>query len=118
MNRQVIRIALAFVLILGLTMLALAQQSKQGRISGRVTDAQNYVVYQADVQVIHLDTHTPTPQKTDTTGSFLVESLAAGRYQVTIQAPGFVPYKSAAITLAAGQELVQNVQLRKSGNKD
>jgi hypothetical protein len=92
MNRQVSRIALAFVLIFGVTMFALAQQSKQGRISGRVTDPQDYVVYQADVQVINLDTHAATPQKTDT--------------------------KSAAITLAAGQELVQNVQLRKSGKKD
>jgi Carboxypeptidase regulatory-like domain len=118
MNRQVSRIALAFVLIFGVTMFALAQQSKQGRISGRVTDPQDYVVYQADVQIVNLDTHAATPQKTDTTGSFLVESLAAGRYQVTIQGPGFVSYKSAAITLAAGQELVQNVQLRKSGNKD
>lgn len=116
MNRQVSRIVLSFVLFFGVTLVASAQQ--QGRISGRVTDPSDYIVYQAQVQVINLDAHAAIPQKTDTTGSYWVESLPAGRYQVTVQAEGFEPYKSADITLAAGQELIHDVQLRKSGKKD
>jgi hypothetical protein len=116
MNRHASRIVLCLVLIFGATLVASTQQ--QGRISGRVTDPSDTIVYQAQVQVINLDTHAAIPQKTDTTGSYWVESLPAGRYQVTVQAEGFEPYKSADITLAAGQELIHDIQLRKAGKKD
>jgi hypothetical protein len=119
MNRHVSRLVLVFLFLFGAATIASAQQpQQQGRISGRVTDPNNDVIYEADVQIINLDTHTPTPEKTDTTGSFWVTPLPAGHYQITIDAPGFTPYKSANITLANGQELVQNVQLKKKAKKD
>jgi hypothetical protein len=116
MNRLVRGTLLSLFLVFGVALITVAQQ--QGRISGRVTDPSDYIVYQAQVQVINLGTHAAIPQKTDTTGSYWVESLPAGRYQVTVQAEGFEPYKSADITLAAGQELIHDVQLRKTGKKD
>lgn len=115
-NRQVRRLVLSLFLSFGIALAAWAQQ--QGRISGRVTDPDDIIVYQADVQIINLDSHKTTSQKTDTTGSYWVESLPAGRYQVTVQAPGFEAYKSADITLSAGQELVHDVQLRKAAKRD
>lgn len=118
MNRQARFIVFALAIVFGVALMASAQQKQEGRISGRVTNPDNIIVYQADVQIINLDTKAATPQKTDTTGSFWVEPLAAGNYQVTVNAPGFEPYKSATIKLAEGQELVQDIQLKKAGKKD
>ncbi len=117
MDRRASRIVFFVCLVFGVTLLAAAQQ-KQGRISGRVTDPQDFIVYQADVQVVSLDTKTATPQKTDTTGSYWVEPLAAGRYQVMVKADGFEPYKSPDLTLAAGEGKIYNIQLKKAAKKD
>jgi Carboxypeptidase regulatory-like domain len=102
MNRLISRLVLASLLFFGAAILVPAQQAQQGRISGRVTDPKDDVIYQADVQIMNLDTHMPTPEKTDTMGSFWVTPLPAGHYQITIEAPGFSSYKSANITLAKG----------------
>lgn len=117
MNRQARLVVVLSALVFGIAALAVGQQ-RQGRISGRVTDPEDIIVYQADVQVINLDTKATTPQRTDTTGSFWVEPLTAGHYQVTVRAQGFEPYSSPAITLATGQELVHDIQLKRAEKKD
>jgi hypothetical protein len=111
------RVVLVLFVFFGIAFAVSAQQ-KQGRISGRVTDPDDIIVYQADVQVTNLDTKAAVPQKTDTTGSFWVESLPAGNYEISVQAPGFESYKSGKIALAAGQELVRDVPLKRTGKKD
>lgn len=117
MNRRASRVVFFLCAVLGVALMAAAQQ-QQGRISGRVTDPDDIIVYQADVQVINLDTKAATPQKTDTTGSYWVEPLAPGRYEVTVKADGFQPYKSPDLNLAAGEEIIFNIQLKRAAKKD
>ena len=50
--------------------------------------------------------------QTDTSGSYSIPALAAGNYEMTASAPGFVTQILTGITVAVGSERVLNIQMR------
>jgi iron complex outermembrane receptor protein len=88
--------------------LGLAQNAS---ISGTVTDPQHAAVAQAAVQIVNLQTNDKITTATDQAGAYQAQSLRPGQYKIVVKAPGFSQPESAAITLAEGQALVQDVQL-------
>src|SRR5437667_12877082 len=75
--------------------------AQQTGISGRVTDAQGAVISGANVEVKQEGAaafHTTTNAQ----GTYLIPSLSAGDYVVTITAPGFNTVK-AKVTMLVGQ---------------
>jgi iron complex outermembrane receptor protein len=108
MIRYVVRCFVLLPLFFGAVLPALAQHA---RISGTVTDPHGALVTQAEVQVTNLDTAGKAATKTGKEGAYLVDFLPAGRYQVTVQAPGFRSVVSAGIDLTEGQALIHDVQL-------
>lgn len=96
-----------FVLALTLPMIAYAQNA---RFYGQVTDPQNAAVPDAKVKITNEDTGTEVNTTTDGAGNYSVPYLAAGHYQVVVEAPGFnlSPHD---VTLGMGQTMILNVQL-------
>jgi len=82
-----------------------------GRFSGQVTDQQGAAIRGAEVHVVNLETSASTDVKTDEGGVYTVPYLAAGRYRVEVNAPGFNTVVSDNLTLAAGEAHILNVQL-------
>jgi hypothetical protein len=86
-------------------------QSVTGRFSGLVTDKDGGAIPGASVQIINQETFAKRDVKTDGTGSYVISSLPAGRYQIFVEAEGFSRSASDIITLVAGQIFVFNVQM-------
>jgi hypothetical protein len=97
--------SLLMLLLLG-SMGAIAQTA---RLSGQVTDPEGLPVPGATVSVVHQGDLVKQETKTDDTGTYTVLHLAAGDYQVTVDAPGFNAGSSALISLAEGQAATVNV---------
>ena len=82
-----------------------------GTISGQVTDPQGKAIAGAAVTVANADGSLERDVKTDASGNFSVTGLPTGDYLVAIQADGFEPKTSNAMTLGAGQTLTFNQQV-------
>ena len=64
-----------------------------GKIFGRVVDANDDVVYQADVNLCYSDGQPVAPhmtQKTDAEGKFVISSVACGNYSIKVEKSGSV----------------------------
>jgi len=105
------RTAFRLLLPLFLLLVAISARAQQAQITGTVTDPHDAVVAQASVQVVNQSTGVKTEVKTNNTGMYSLLALQPGRYQITINAKGFEPFKSAALTLTEGQVLVQDIKL-------
>jgi len=95
-----------------LTVPALLAQSVTGNITGEVTDSTGAVVPGAHVVARALDTGVQSPATTNAVGLYRIEFLPIGRYQITVQAPGFVSETLPAFSLEAQQTANFNVQLK------
>ena len=73
-----------------------------GAISGRVVDPQGAVLGQAKVSVKDLGTDVTRTLETSADGSFRVDGLEAGAYEVAVSAAGFVELRS-RIAVRVGQ---------------
>jgi iron complex outermembrane receptor protein len=94
-----------------LLLVAMSARAQQAQITGTVIDPHNAVVADASVQVANQTTGAKTEVKTDNTGIYSALALQPGRYQITVSAKGFDPFKSAAVALTEGQVLVQDFKL-------
>src|SRR5580698_3064836 len=95
--------------------LLLVAQSVTARFSGQVTDTDGGAIPGATVQIINQESFAKREVKTDGTGNYIVATLPAGRYQITVEADGFTRRASSSITLVAGQVFVFNVQMAVGG---
>src|SRR5262245_46020868 len=86
--------------ILGLT--ANAQQPL-GNISGTVTDSSSAVVSGATVKATSLATGATRTATTDDQGYFLLPTLQAGEYKLSISRTGFAEFQVDRIVVAVGQ---------------
>ena len=93
-------------------LLGIAAQAQTAQISGTVADPKGAAVVGAEVQVSDLATRNKHVTKTDGSGSYSVTNLADGYYVVAVSAPGFGTSTSAALTIASGQSLSYDVQLK------
>ncbi len=75
-----------------------AMGMKGGSIAGEVSWAKQ-PVEGADVQIINLETGVTRQTKTSSAGSYEVQGLDAGKYNVTVTQPGFSVWKQADVVV-------------------
>jgi hypothetical protein len=80
-------------------------------LSGTVVDPAGAAVNGAKVTLTDTETGFARTYATKDTGLYTFTFLAAGAYQLQVEAPGFKVYKQKGISLAAGQNVQQNVSL-------
>lgn len=81
-------LVMALALLLGLSAVALAQETT-GRISGQVVDSAGAIVGNADVTVTNVATGEERKTQTDETGSYTFTQLPPGPYDLSVRGQGF-----------------------------
>src|SRR5262245_19325619 len=89
MSRQSIYLQLFFVAILCLLIIPAASQETTGGIVGVVKDSSGSTVAGAKVSAVNTETDLELQTVSDETGGYQFPLLRAGRYRLTVTAPGF-----------------------------
>ena len=90
-------------------------QVDQGRVAGTLRDASNAFVAGATVTVRNGRTGDERSAVTNGKGYFLVSGLKPSVYTVKVNQSGFAPIEYTDMTLAIGQELVLDLELKPAG---
>jgi hypothetical protein len=90
------------VLIVCLPLTLTAQVSITGKITGVVTDASGAVVANATITAKGAALFTPRSTTSHADGSYLLDLLPPGEYELTVAQPGFRTFTQAGIVLNAG----------------
>ncbi|HEY1809824.1 MAG TPA: TonB-dependent receptor [Acidobacteriaceae bacterium] len=101
--KYAIRLSLLFLSSLLVSHPVFAQFAQRGSISGTVLDPSGDVVPGADVNLTDLEQNGTRKAKSDKTGHFEFDNLAAGQYQLTAAASGFSTSASQPITVNIGE---------------
>ena len=88
-----------------------AHAQNTGEITGTVTDSTGAIVPKATVTVVALTTGESHTAKTNGDGLFDFTGLDNGKYNLTVQMPGFATYKKNNIVLNVAQTLKEIVPL-------
>jgi len=88
--------------LVALSPVARAQLTFRGGINGTVTDASGAVVKDATVETSEVSTNVKQKTITSSAGAFAFPSLAIGKYNVTVIAPGFNREKLSGVQVSAG----------------
>jgi Carboxypeptidase regulatory-like domain len=88
------------------------QQANDAVVVGTVLDATQAVVSGATITLTHLETNTTTEVLTDARGRYRTPPLRIGRYQVSVQAPGFKQFIQQGVTLNIGDVRQVDAQLQ------
>jgi len=93
-------------------------QANFGAITGTMTDPDGGIVVGAVVQAKHLGTGTIYKAETLRAGTFTLQQLPAGAYELSVPAIGFtfIPYTKKELIVAAGKTLRADVQLQWAAN--
>src|SRR5262245_15532548 len=83
-------------------MSAIAQESGTATINGTVTDPSGGLIAGAKVTATQTDTGAQRTTQTSSAGLYSRSALAAGAYDVTIEATGFKQAKFAGVTASVG----------------
>ncbi|HKS76645.1 MAG TPA: TonB-dependent receptor, partial [Terriglobales bacterium] len=86
-------------------------QTTQGTIVGAVHDASSAIVPNAAVVLTSLDAGAIRTTKSGSDGEYRFVDLPAGRYNITVAAPGFARWSADGVVLAVRQELRVDVKL-------
>ena len=78
-------------------------QTATAQITGRVSDPTDAVVTAARVRIINMDTGESRSTVTTESGYYTAPLLDLGRYQVSVESPGFRPITRSNITLQVDQ---------------
>ncbi|MBI3941210.1 MAG: TonB-dependent receptor [Acidobacteria bacterium] len=95
--------------------LAAQSQISTGAIQGTVTDESGAVLPGATVTLKHVATGMARALLTDDAGRYTAPLLSVGDYEITVELTGFAKAVRKGYTLALGQTLVANVQLKVAG---
>ncbi len=87
-------------------------QSVTGSITGTVTDPSGAVIAGAQVTAHNMDTGVDTVAKTSAEGTYRIDFLPAGHYQVTVAAAGFNKETLPAFALEAVETPTLNVTMQ------
>ena len=105
---------LAVAVLFGLSVRASAQGTT-GAMSGFVTDDTGGALPGATVTVREVDTDQKRVLVSDAAGRYRAPQLAPGKYEVTVELPGFRSARLPGLALTVGQESVVNVSLKVGG---
>ena len=103
MTTKLNRIIVVLLLCIGVSLLAVAQSTTQGSISGTVFDQTNAVVPGAVVTVHNNGTNAEIKLTADASGFFKAPLVEPGNYTVSVKAQGFGGYKATNVTVFVGQ---------------
>src|SRR5258705_8017313 len=105
LERYVASIIMCLAFVATLPMVAFAQDT-QGKIIGTVKDTEGATVAVVQVSLVHPQQAIPRTTLTDANGSFVLDNIAPGNYEINIARPGFVRHRSAVqVTAGATREL-------------
>src|SRR4051794_40574675 len=104
------------VLLCGLA--ALAQESGGATINGAVTDASGGVIAAAKITARQVATGAERSTMSSSAGLYSLSALAAGSYDVTIEAPGFKQAKFAAMPVSVGAIVTLDAHLEVGATKE
>ncbi len=93
------------------TAISVVAQSDRGTLTGRVVDPAEAVIGNATVTITNQNTGIRTAAETSSTGSYVVQQLPVGVYEIQIESPGFRKYIRRDIELSVAQTLTLNVAL-------
>ena len=94
MKSKYIIVLLAFLLIIFISFPALiSAQTETGTITGVVTDPSGAVVPGAKIMVTSVERQNTRSLTTGSKGEYIVTNLEPGTYDITVEGPGFAPYK-------------------------
>ena len=100
-----------FLMLFGLLSSSLCLAQFSGSIQGVVQDPSGAGVAKAAVQLQNTDTQISASTTTDAEGNFTFQSLAPGRYKVTVEMAGFTK-SEASFTLLTEQRLNVPISLK------
>ncbi len=83
-----------------------------GSVLGTVKDASNAVVPYATVKATNVDTQVPQQVATNDQGFFSFPTLPIGRYNISIEKPGFKIYRRTGIAVDADSHVVVDATLQ------
>ena len=86
-------------------------QMTYGSLTGTVTDPTGAVVPGAQVTLTDIDTGYQQSMKTDKAGIYLIKTVSAGHYTLSVAASGFASYLQNGIVINAQEYATQNVKL-------
>ncbi|HZN10619.1 MAG TPA: carboxypeptidase regulatory-like domain-containing protein, partial [Blastocatellia bacterium] len=109
------QMALAALLVLGGGALARAQQPV-GNISGVVTDPAGSVVSGASVTATSLATGATRTATTNEQGFFLIPTLQAGEYRLSVRGQGFASFVAERVVVEVGQTARADAQMQVAGS--
>jgi hypothetical protein len=92
-----------------LTALAMFGQSDRGTLTGRVLDPASAVIPGAKVEAVHQETQIRYTGATNETGVYVLQQLPVGRYELSVEAPGFRRYVRKDIEVNVAQTVTLNV---------
>jgi uncharacterized membrane protein len=99
------------ILILGVGSQPGFAQTSNGTIVGTVTDTSGAAVPKAKVTGASKDLGVERTTVTDSTGSYRLENLAPGTYDVSVEASGFSIFRMANIQVRGSLEVTANANL-------
>lgn len=107
------RIAKAAITLLAfsLTISTASAQVRNSTITGTITDPTGAVVPKAMVTVTNQLTGEVIKSQSGPTGNYSVPYLAAGRYALTVHAPGFETYRVNGIAIGTGVTVQETIKL-------
>jgi hypothetical protein len=114
-NLRGLAAALLLALLAGVTPISAFAQRPTGGIEGTVTDPQTAVVAGATVTITQPDTGFERSLTTSDNGTYRVDQLTPGSYNVTVSASGFKRAVVSQVTVEVGQNTPLDVQLTAGG---
>src|SRR6266481_745685 len=102
----------ALLLLAALTPCCMVGQSESASVSGRVTDQQNAVIPNVEVEIRNVDTNSTELTKTNGEGIYSFPSLKPGNYVMSVRKEQFQTVSVTGITLHVQDSLSRNFALQ------
>ena len=104
-------VIIAVVLFVGIAPAGLLAQTSNGTIAGSVVDAKDNVLPMADVKAVSPEFGALHQTQTDSAGTYRLESLQPGVYNVTISLSGFTPLQVSNVVVNGSATTTVNGKL-------
>ncbi len=103
---------LLVTLMMFAAVLPVFSQTDKATLTGTITDQSKGVIAGATVHIKSLATDMERSALTSDSGTFTISPLPIGRYEASVEAPGFEPLKIQAFSLEVGQTRTLNAALQ------
>src|SRR6267154_2609685 len=102
----------AVVAIFAVLTIPVFAQTETATVSGRVTDLQDRVVPEAQIQLINVDTNVALTTKTNSDGLYVIPSVHPGPYRIIVLKDGFKEIVKTGLVLHVQDIAAENFSLQ------